>query len=48
MHAGWAGRIGRAAYVHAHNGFYLGALQNRLVQRLWPVREPAGEKGGLR
>jgi NAD(P)H-quinone oxidoreductase subunit 5 len=30
------GRL-RAAYVHAQSGFYLGALQNRLVQRLWPV-----------
>lgn len=29
---------GRRLYVHAYNGFYLGTLQNRLVQRIWPVR----------
>jgi NAD(P)H-quinone oxidoreductase subunit 5 len=34
----WSGRL-RAAYVHAQSGFYLGALQNRLVQRLWPVSD---------
>jgi NAD(P)H-quinone oxidoreductase subunit 5 len=32
-----ASATGRRLYVHAYNGFYLGALQNRLVQRLWPV-----------
>ncbi len=33
-----AGTFWRAAYLHAHNGFYLGAIQNRLVERVWPVR----------
>ncbi len=28
-------------YVHAHNGFYIGTVQSRLVDRLWPVRTPA-------
>jgi hypothetical protein len=29
-------------YVLLHNGFYLGAIQNRLVGRLWPpLPEPA-------
>jgi NAD(P)H-quinone oxidoreductase subunit 5 len=28
-------------YVHAHQGFYLSALQNRIVTRLWPLPEPA-------
>jgi NAD(P)H-quinone oxidoreductase subunit 5 len=27
-----------ALYVHAYNGFYFGALTDRLVRRLWPVR----------
>jgi NAD(P)H-quinone oxidoreductase subunit 5 len=26
-----------AAYVHIHNGLYLNAWANRLVQRLWPL-----------
>jgi len=29
--------LGRRLHVHAYNGFYLGTLQNRLVQRLWPA-----------
>ncbi len=29
---------GRRLYVHAYNGFYLGTLQNRFVQRVWPVQ----------
>ncbi len=33
-----ASAAGRRLYVHASNGFYLGALQNRLVQRVWPLR----------
>jgi hypothetical protein len=23
--------------VHAYNGFYLGTIQNRIVDRIWPV-----------
>ena len=30
--------LGRALYVHALNGFYVGALANRLLGRLWPNR----------
>ncbi len=29
---------GRRLYVHASNGFYFGILQNRLVERIWPIR----------
>ena len=29
--------IARAAWIHASNGFYIGAIQNRLVQRFWPL-----------
>jgi len=36
-----ASQLGRRLYVHAYNGFYLGALEDRLVQRIWPVREAA-------
>mgnify|MGYP006272869969 CR=1 FL=1 len=28
--------FGRRLYVHAYNGFYLGTLQNRLIERFWP------------
>lgn len=28
--------IGRALYVHALNGFYLGTMANRLLGKLWP------------
>lgn len=28
---------GRALYVHALHGFYLGAMADRLVERLWPA-----------
>jgi NAD(P)H-quinone oxidoreductase subunit 5 len=28
--------IGRALYVHALNGFYVGTVANRLLNRLWP------------
>jgi NAD(P)H-quinone oxidoreductase subunit 5 len=33
-----AGRhaLGRSLYVHALNGFYVGAIANRLLLRLWP------------
>ncbi len=31
--------LGRAAYVHARNGFYLGTIQNRIVERIWPLPE---------
>ncbi len=24
-------------YVHAHNGFYIGTIQNHIVQRFWPL-----------
>ncbi len=30
----------RALYVHASNGFYLGALFNYGVERVWPVKPP--------
>jgi len=36
-----ASRLGRRLYLHAYNGFYLGVLEDRLVQRIWPVREAA-------
>lgn len=29
---------GRRLYVHAYNGFYIGAIQDRFVDRVWPVR----------
>jgi len=32
---GW---LGPRAYVHLQNGLYLGIVQNRLVESLWPVR----------
>lgn len=32
--------LGRTLYVHALNGFYVGTLANRLLNRLWP-RQPA-------
>jgi NAD(P)H-quinone oxidoreductase subunit 5 len=35
-----AGRLARATWVHASHGFYLGALQNRVVERLWPLPQP--------
>jgi NAD(P)H-quinone oxidoreductase subunit 5 len=35
------GGLGARAYVHLQNGLYLGILQNRLVDSLWPVRTPA-------
>ncbi len=28
--------LGRALYVHALNGFYVGTIANRLLNRLWP------------
>ncbi len=37
--AGSASRFARAAYVHLSNGFYLGAIQNRWVEALWPLSE---------
>ncbi len=40
------GRLWRHAYVHLHNGLYLGAIQNRIVQRLWPAHAPS--TGGRR
>lgn len=30
--------LGRRLYVHALNGFYVGTLANRLLNRLWPSR----------
>ncbi len=39
-----ATRHWRAAYVHLHNGLYLNALANRLVQRLWPARPAAAPR----
>jgi NAD(P)H-quinone oxidoreductase subunit 5 len=30
--------IGRALYVHALNGFYLGAYADRIVDSIWPAR----------
>jgi NAD(P)H-quinone oxidoreductase subunit 5 len=30
-----------AAYVHLHNGLYVNAWTNRVIQRLWPVTEGA-------
>ena len=42
-----AGRLARAAYVHAYNGFYLGAFQNRVVQRVWPVPNHARRAEGV-
>lgn len=30
--------LGRRLYVHALNGFYVGPLANRLLNRLWPTR----------
>ncbi len=30
-------RLARAAYVHARDGFYLGTIQNRIVERIWPI-----------
>ncbi len=38
------GRLLGAAYVHAHNGFYIGVLQNQVVRALWPTR--AAKTGG--
>lgn len=41
----------QAAYVHVHNGFYLGALEDRLVEGLWPLSRRAArpeEKGAER
>ncbi|QOV89740.1 proton-conducting transporter transmembrane domain-containing protein [Humisphaera borealis] len=31
-------RAGRALYVHALHGFYFGAVADRAVERLWPIR----------
>ena len=31
---------GRRLYVHAYDGFYLGRIHDRLVERLWPL-EPS-------
>ena len=39
-----ATRRWRAAYVHLHNGLYLNALANRVVQRLWPARPGAAPR----
>jgi len=36
---GWSQRA-RALYVHAHNGFYLGTIEDRIVSRLWPLPNP--------
>jgi len=33
---------GRALYVHALHGFYVGALADRLVARIWNDRPIAG------
>lgn len=30
--------IGRRLYVHVYNGFYLGTLLDRFVERMWPTR----------
>lgn len=30
-------RIWQAAYVHVHNGFYVGTLANRLIRRYWRI-----------
>jgi NAD(P)H-quinone oxidoreductase subunit 5 len=35
--AGARSPFAASLYVHASNGFYLGALQNRIVQRVWPA-----------
>jgi NAD(P)H-quinone oxidoreductase subunit 5 len=35
--AGSNGAWARALWVHAYNGFYLGTIQNRIVDRIWPV-----------
>ncbi len=35
-----ASRLARAAYVHTQNGFYLGTIQNRIVERIWPLAKP--------
>ncbi len=32
----------RSAYVHASQGFYLGTIQNRLVERLWALPRTEG------
>lgn len=37
------GRAGRALYVHALNGFYFGAIADRLVERAWPTRSRAAK-----
>lgn len=35
----WASTsYGRALFVHAHNGFYVNTLTNRLLDLLWPIR----------
>jgi NAD(P)H-quinone oxidoreductase subunit 5 len=41
-----ASPLARAAYVHAYNGFYLGALEDRLVERLWPLPRRDGAVEG--
>jgi uncharacterized protein (UPF0548 family) len=42
------GRLTRAVYVHAQNGFYVGTLQSRLVQWLWPALPTPVERGETR
>lgn len=35
----------QALYVHLFNGFYVNAITNRLVQRVWPVDSASAAKG---